>query len=299
MKKVLSMLIVMMLSLVVFSTCVQAESNASEFPEPEEIRTAIIDGIQTIIVEGREILFSGDEFSEFLTPGLDYLILVNHNHPYEFGGEYDQILQQHMTTFADVVDGDYIKLESGAWTAFTALQHYLDTEFGMQVGIYDAYRTEELQEYYYSTYCRAFWGDLKEDPAYDAYREFQAGNPLAAPGESETHTGLLFNIHIKYQGPEDEKPIWYAETAERQDIEYFKILHEHLADFGFIDRFPAGKEEWTGVFCEPYQIRFVGSSRIAHEIMDNGLCLEEYLGETQKIDPNRIPDIETIEKYIP
>ena len=38
-----------------------------------------------------------------------------------------------------------------------------------------------------------------------------------------------------------------------------------------------GKEEWTGTQSEPFEIRFVGSPEVAHAIMDNGLCLEEYL----------------------
>ena len=52
---------------------------------------------------------------------------------------------------------------------------------------------------------------------------------------------------------------------------------ESLADFGFIDRYPGGKEQITGFPSEPYEIRFVGSAEVAHAIMDNGLCLEEYI----------------------
>ena len=241
-----------------------------------------------------------DAFTPYLTSGLDYLILVNKSHTYEPGSEYDKLLQDNMVVFADNVDGDYIKLEKGAYTAFTGLRQFMDQKYGMEIGIYDAYRSPEAQVEAFTTYCRAFWGDLKDDPDYDGYREWQKQTPLAEPGHSEAHTGLLLNVVIKHQEKgTDKQPIWYTESVERQQkIKRFKVLHEHLADFGFIDRYPAGKEEWTGVPCEPFQIRFVGSSEIAHQIMDNNLSLEEYLGETTKYDVDEPPSEKTLKKYL-
>ena len=251
-----------------------------------------------------------DAWADALTPGLDYLTLVNRNHPYEFSGPYDRNLHErgNMVTFADAVDGDLIQLEKGAFAAFTLLKVHLDNYCDMQIGIYDAYRDYDTQLGYYTNSLRMFYGDLKDDPSYDGARDWQSRNPLAEPGYSETHTGLLFNVVIKHpRSVEDlesesaDTPDWewYTETPERTaTIERFRILHENLADFGFIDRFPAGKEEWIGIPNEPYQIRFVGSSKIAHEIMDNGLSLEEYLGETEKFDLNYEPSAETLEKYL-
>lgn len=261
-----------------------------------------------------------DVFAPCLTEGLDYLILVNKGHAFEFGGDYDKLLHEHMTGFADAKDGDLIYLDAGAYAAFTALQAYLDNDYDFQIGIYDAYRDYETQARYFTTFCRAMWGDLKDDSMYDGYRDWQGKNPLAEPGYSETHTGLLLNVLIKHDRivpqPIDAEFAeqargfverigyvpdweWYTESAERQEtIERFEILREHLADFGFIERYPAGKEARTGVPCEPYQIRFVGSSKIAHEIMDSGLSLEEYLGETAEYDPYAKPSDDVLRKYI-
>lgn len=202
-----------------------------------------------------------DYFAKGLNPERDYLIVVNADHPYEFGGSYDQALQEDLVYISDVY-GEATPIEKGALLAFSQLQAALHDE-GMTVGIFSAYRTEEDQEWVYNYYgSLAGW---TED------------NPAQLPGYSEHHTGLLLNVVILYPG-ETNEPIWYTETAERQqNIPYFKLLHENLADFGFIDRYPAGKEDVTGVPCEPYEIRFVGSSSVAHEIMDHGLCLEEYL----------------------
>jgi len=57
---------------------------------------------------------------------------------------------------------------------------------------------------------------------------------------------------------------------------------ENCADYGFILRFPKGKESITGVIYEAWHFRYVGDTEIAHEIMDNNLCLEEYLAKTNR-----------------
>ena len=104
------------------------------------------------------------------------------------------------------------------------------------------------------------------------------------PLQEHEKENFIRNIQIAFKKAvidrwgDDGEEIWYTETAERQKtIPFFKLLHETLADFGFIDRYPAGKEDITGMPCLPYLIRFVGSSEVAHAIMDNGLCLEEYV----------------------
>jgi len=55
-------------------------------------------------------------------------------------------------------------------------------------------------------------------------------------------------------------------------------LKENCAKYGFILRYPTGKSEITGVIFEPWHFRYVGVEA-ATEIMNNGSCLEEYLGE--------------------
>ncbi len=62
--------------------------------------------------------------------------------------------------------------------------------------------------------------------------------------------------------------------AER---EIFAKIHAKLADYGFILRYLEGKDEITGYSYEPWHLRYVGSSEIAKNIMDQGLTLEEYL----------------------
>ena len=63
--------------------------------------------------------------------------------------------------------------------------------------------------------------------------------------------------------------------------EIFAKIHQRLADFGFILRYPEGKEDVTGYKYEPWHIRFVGKE-VAKEIDHQGITLEEYLEKVSK-----------------
>ena len=54
-------------------------------------------------------------------------------------------------------------------------------------------------------------------------------------------------------------------------------MAEHCAEYGFILRYPKGKQDVTGIIFEPWHFRYVGVE-IATYIMENSLTLEEYLG---------------------
>lgn len=204
-----------------------------------------------------------DGFSVAINPERDYLIVVNDNHPYDFNGKYNQLLKQDLVYASDVY-GEATALEKAAYLAFSQFQVAM-REKGLEIGFYSGYRTEAEQAWVYDHY-----GSL------EGWRET---NTVRKPGFSEHHTGLMVNLLIYYPGIEENGDVWMTETAERQaKMPELKVLHETLADYGFIDRYPAGKEAITGVLNEPYEIRFVGSTKIAHEIMDNHLTLEEYLG---------------------
>lgn len=73
-----------------------------------------------------------------------------------------------------------------------------------------------------------------------------------------------------------------AGTEQNADAQGFLAVLEgstaqHCADYGFIIRFPQGKEDVTGYQYEPWHIRYVGVD-IAKEIQKYDLTLEEYLG---------------------
>ncbi|MNI44945.1 D-alanyl-D-alanine carboxypeptidase [compost metagenome] len=59
------------------------------------------------------------------------------------------------------------------------------------------------------------------------------------------------------------------------DTKEAKWLAEHVGEYGYIIRYPEGKESITGYKYEPWHLRYVGVE-IATDIVDNNITLEEY-----------------------
>lgn len=92
---------------------------------------------------------------------------------------------------------------------------------------------------------------------------------VASPGCSEHQTGLAIDLGLRQETMDFICP----------DFPYTGIcqtFRKHAARYGFIQRYPSGKEHITGIAHEPWHFRYVG---IPHaEIMTRrGITLEEYL----------------------
>ncbi len=98
----------------------------------------------------------------------------------------------------------------------------------------------------------------------DAESEVLAAQTIMPPGSSEHNLGLAMDIVCV-----DE---WFEDTDE------FAWLTAHAADYGFIMRYPADKQDITKVIYEPWHWRYVGVEK-AKEIKASGLVLEEFLGD--------------------
>ena len=94
------------------------------------------------------------------------------------------------------------------------------------------------------------------------YGEEYADKISAKPGHSEHQTGYTVDCNTI-----DEA---FINTPEGQ------WLDQHCHEFGFIIRYPEGKEAITGYSYECWHIRYVGV-QMATEIYQQGLTLEEYL----------------------
>ena len=92
----------------------------------------------------------------------------------------------------------------------------------------------------------------------------------AEPGKSEHQTGLCIDFVTSTAGL----------TEAFENTEAFAWLSENAYKFGFILRYPKGKEGITGYTYEPWHYRFVGREA-ATDIYFGNLTLEEYLGVSQ------------------
>ena len=86
----------------------------------------------------------------------------------------------------------------------------------------------------------------------------------ARPGYSEHHTGLATDI-LKVGSTMNN----FANTKEA------KWLADNAHNYGFIVRYPEGKEYLTGYSYEPWHLRYVGEN-VAKYIYDNNIVFEEY-----------------------
>lgn len=87
------------------------------------------------------------------------------------------------------------------------------------------------------------------------------------PGASEHQLGLAADI-LEYKDQEMES--WIGGSG------LMLWLEENCADYGFVIRYPEDKTDITGISYEPWHLRYVGGEA-ARYMMDNGLCLEEFL----------------------
>lgn len=121
---------------------------------------------------------------------------------------------------------------------------------GLDLYVVSGYRSYDYQAQLYQNYC-----NRDGQAAADRYS--------ARPGYSEHQTGLAFDLNSTSNS--------FAGTAEA------KWLAAHAHEYGFIIRYPKGKESVTGYQYEPWHLRYLGTET-AKAVYDSGLCLEEYLG---------------------
>lgn len=126
---------------------------------------------------------------------------------------------------------------------------------GLDINIRSGFRTTETQRMLYDNY-------VKRDGVEKASRY------SALPGHSEHQTGLAIDIsngdYVTSIGD------WFNETPQA------KWLYENAHKYGFILRYPQGKEDITGYKYESWHYRYVGTEHSQY-FNQNNLTLEEYL----------------------
>jgi zinc D-Ala-D-Ala carboxypeptidase len=128
---------------------------------------------------------------------------------------------------------------------------------GFNITAFSGFRSYEYQTTLYENYKAR---DGKENA--DRYS--------ARPGHSEHQTGLAFDI-----GELGREDLWL--TAEFGETPAGQWLVQNAHTYGFILRYPKGKEDVTGFMYESWHFRYVGKD-VAKKVNESGVTLEEYLG---------------------
>ena len=187
-----------------------------------------------------------------------YLVLVNKTHKLPDGWENVVMIEKVENSL-----GEELEIEQKTYKAYCALRDEL-LEEGVQIELDSVYRSVEEQQ--------EIWDEWSADPEKG---EDYCKKYLAEPGYSEHHTGLAVDIFIMKDG---------KEIRENDDMiadeEDFAIIHKMLPLFGFILRYPDGKEDITGYAYEPWHLRYVDNPIISIALTEAGTTLEEFLCET-------------------
>lgn len=185
------------------------------------------------------------------------LILVNAEYEYTFPeGDIDPItIVGNRNDYYQA--GDYVtSLDKNVLDKLNELMeaysHALGTET-TDIFIQDGYRTFEEQQERHSN------GKSKT---------FEAGH-------SDYHTGRTFDM-FSMNSQSSTGYLYFIADEKFNDI---------VGDYGFILRYPEGKESFTGENARSYTYRYVGYPH-AKYINSNGLCLEEYINLVKEHDSN-------------
>ncbi len=192
------------------------------------------------------------------------LMLINSNHIYTFPDEETDSLElvYEMRNSSYSVSDMEEMLTHDTIEALNAMMADYESETGYHnLRVFNCYRDKEDQD-----------------------ERFASGNSVAG-GYSDYHSGRSFDISINFgDGTSD----YY--NAEKYS-EYGWIA-EHAAEYGFICRYPEGKESGTGEEARTYTYRYVGVPHATY-MYENDLSLEEYLTLLRGYSAEKPLEIET------
>ena len=148
-------------------------------------------------------------------------------------------------------------IEKPLQSLFTAAE-----DDGVLLMLSSAYRSSDDQQAIYDAYLH-----LHGQSYVDSY--------VAKPGQSEHQTGLAVDIASKTNE--------CSSSADKCSLDYAAIvwLRQNAPRFGFIQRYPSGKQSITGVAGEAWHYRYVGTE-LGRLLDKNNLTFDEFV---QQIAP--------------
>lgn len=134
---------------------------------------------------------------------------------------------------------------------------------GINLQISSPYRDQAYQEYLFDRHIKDY---MRQGKSYmEAYA--LTAQAVTIPGASEHQIGLALDIVCDT----------YTDLNDGfGDTEAGKWLAKHSCEYGFILRYPKGKEYITGIEYEPWHFRYVGTEA-ATIITNENLTLEEFV----------------------
>lgn len=202
--------------------------------------------------------------------------------------ELENLRKLNNYTYLETVNYFYTKEESEALLKNTNLvlinkDHFVDKEYKPVLINIDDYPIKvtkyniQIQKFVLLNYIKMiddlqlynlyiYSGYRSYERQIEIYNSSKDKNYVAKPGQSEHQTGLVLDVST----------ITHGLTSSFQYSLEYQLISKYCMNYGFIIRYPEGKENITGYYFEPWHLRYVGRTS-AIEIMNNNLTLEEYL----------------------
>ncbi|MCR5032641.1 MAG: M15 family metallopeptidase [Lachnospiraceae bacterium] len=228
-----------------------AETLSPLSPEPT---FADEDDVVAIEMESvKEETISWEEIGNYFDKSDWSILLVNKQHP---------IPDDYTFTLGNLTNG--MQCDERIITSIHEMLKAAKAD-GITLVVRSPYRNKDRQTMLFNRKINKY---MSQGLSYmDAYK--LSSQVVTVPGASEHQLGLAIDI---------TSDNYYSLDAAFGDTPGGKWLMEHAADYGFILRYPLGKEYITEIEYEPWHYRYVGKEA-AHVIMDNGKCLEEFWEE--------------------
>ena len=217
-----------------------------------------------------DLNFTADlaEYEDYMNPDGQlrdaFLELVNGEKLLDSSDEPDDLVDFKYTSASKPTQ----QLRLYACKALEALYEEMHALEYYDMSVYSGYVSYAYQKSQFEQYVG---NEMAVDPSLTREQaEKTVSAYYALPGTSEHQTGLC--VDTDTMG---------AYTTDFQYTEEYAWLVNNAWKFGYILRYPSGKESVTGNSFEPWHLRYVGRYH-ALKIHESGLCLEEYLKQIKK-----------------
>lgn len=266
--RIFAVVLVLIVLIVIITSCTKGCSD--DEPKPSASQSSVVDnltgsnpaqqqtdanGQASAVPEGSDPAQASDPAAaaEFTTQNVEYtqvysgdLVLINSLHDYKFqeGDVTLTTLYDNRNSFYSVKD-NVLQLDSNTITQLNALMEaYASAAGNTDLQVIGGYRTLEEQTDKYNSAKSKFPG-----------------------GYTDYHSARTFDIGIF---PESGYSNYYAPDGN------YAWFNDNAANYGFIVRFPDGKDSVTGEEARTYTFRYVGIPHAVY-MKQNNLCLEEYI----------------------
>ncbi len=234
-------------------------------PESEDITSSVTssdvsqlssEDTESTVSQGPEYVQKGNYL---LDVNFTNLFLVNGENPLPKDYDYEENL---ITVDEKYINGSLRQINKDVEPYILAMIEDAWAD-GVKLYIWSPYRSYDTQNMLYENQVkRCMDKGMSREEAED-----EAATVVARPGTSEHHTGLAADFNMA------------SDKFETTDM--YKWMEENAAEYGFIMRYSAEKQEKTGVIHESWHWRFVGI-KAAKQINTLGMCLEEYVEYLEK-----------------